>query len=385
MSSASPPAEAAARSPVRRCAPVVCSVAASTPSPPRAQTPRGGRLGAGGSLLSGLCFVAVTVLTTAYSLLVEVSKRRSDSGSFQYSPLAVTFTAETLKLAFSLSATHGGLARLRGRAPPPPPPPLLPRDVALASVPALLYCIHNNLAFVAMRHLTPPLYQLLSQTKIVVTAALARLILQQHLSRLQWSAVALLTLGSALPGVAAFYGGRGSVSGADWGAGAAAMLFVSLTSGLASVHTERLLKQAPGSTHFKNSQLYACGCALYAPAVLLAFAGGAMGGPASFAQRMFAGWTALTWLLVGVLAAQGLCISFLLRWASSYSKLFAGGAATFSSIALSRPLLGVAPSLPDVAAAAVVAIALVAFHWRELHGEAHAQLSPPRHRAADTL
>ncbi len=139
------------------------------------------------------------------------------------------------------------------------------------------------------------------------------------------------------------------------------------------MYTERLLKCTPGSTHFKNMQLYACGVALYAPAVYLSYdsALAASGAAAqqrlpsltTFSAHLFAGWTPLTGAIVAVLTAQGMAISFLIRMSDNFAKLFAGGAATFASIGLSGPLLGVPPRASDIAGGCIVAVALCAFHW----------------------
>lgn len=145
--------------------------------------------------------------------------------------------------------------------------------------------------------------------------------------------------------------------------------------------TERLLKTAPGSTHFKNAQLYAAGVALYLPALWASFANSdaaasaaALGSSSAAAtaaalrRGLFAGWTPLTGALVLNLSVMGLAISWLLRLASNIEKLFAGAAAFFASMALSAPLFGYAPRAADAAGGALVCVALTAYHWRELRG-----------------
>ena len=135
--------------------------------------------------------------------------------------------------------------------------------------------------------------------------------------------------------------------------------------------TERLLKTAPGSTHFKNAQLYACGCLVYLPALWAATSGAAPSlpgatGAAARAAALFAGWSPITLLLLANLSLQGLAVSFLLRAAGNIEKLFAGAAALFMSVGLSAPLFGLRPRGADLAGGALVAAALTAFHWREL-------------------
>ena len=145
--------------------------------------------GATARLRSLMCFIGVTVLTASYSILVEASK--NSGGGFSYSPLAVTFAAESVKLAVSL-------LMLRFASVGPPQPALHASDLARASFPALLYCGQNNAAFAALRYLTPPLYQLLSNLKIVATAVLSCVVLRRKFTRLQAShALVLLTI---LPG-----------------------------------------------------------------------------------------------------------------------------------------------------------------------------------------
>ena len=139
-----------------------------------------------------------------------------------------------------------------------------------------------------------------------------------------------------------------------------------LSAGLAGVLTEKLLKSAPGSMHFKNAQLYACGTSLYLPAVWASILAPASGSPAA----LFAGWTPLTVLLVANLALQGLAISWLLRLAGNVEKLFAGAGALFASMALSGPLFGYVARPADLAGACLACLALALFHWRELMGSA---------------
>ena len=207
--------------------------------------------GATARLRSLICFIGVTVLTASYSLLVEASK--TAGGGFSYSPLAVTFAAESVKLAASL-------LMLRFASFGPPQPALHASDLARAAVPALLYCGQNNAAFAALRYLTPPLYQLLSNLKIVATAVLSLIILSRKFSRmqarrcclhhrladqtcipvaLQWLGVAMLTLASALPGVASFTSSNGSAGSGLTPhallAGTAIMVCVALSSGLRRV------------------------------------------------------------------------------------------------------------------------------------------------------
>lgn len=64
----------------------------------------------------------------------------------------------------------------------PPPPGLL----------------QNNLAYVATSHLDGPTYQIICQSKIIITALLSVAILGKSLLTRQWVSLGVLTLGVAL-------------------------------------------------------------------------------------------------------------------------------------------------------------------------------------------
>lgn len=299
-------------------------------------------------LAAALCFLAVALLTCSYSLLLQAAKVK---GAFPFAPVAVTAAAETLKLAIALASLRPGAE-----------PPLKLGDCARAAVPALLYCAQNTLVYSAMVHLTPPQYQLLSNAKLAATAALSRLILKKLFSPTQWAGLAILLLSVMLPGIAAALHappvGLTGLTPRDLALGSALMALVALLSGLAGVLTERLLKHAPGSTMFKNAQLYAFGVLLYAPPVCrLSTRGGVL-----------AGWNAWTLALVLNLALQGLAVSCLLRLASNIEKLFAGAAAYFASVLLSGALFGLAAGPVNAGGGLLLVLALLVYHRAELRG-----------------
>jgi drug/metabolite transporter (DMT)-like permease len=173
------PAPAPAECCALACVAVAITDSASSPSSPqRKQHAAAAPAAAAARAKAAACFVAVALLTCSYSLLLQASKD-PESGRFRYSPLSVTFIAETAKLLFSLAAVYGTSAAAAAA------PQLRAADCARAAVPAILYCVQNNLVFGAMAHLDAPLYQLLSNLKIVATALLTRIILRRALTRLQ--------------------------------------------------------------------------------------------------------------------------------------------------------------------------------------------------------
>ena len=62
-------------------------------------------------------------------------------------------------------------------------------------VPAILYCIYNNLTYVNLSFYDPTTYYILLQLRIAVTGVVYQIIFQRYLSRTQWLSLLLLTVG----------------------------------------------------------------------------------------------------------------------------------------------------------------------------------------------
>ncbi|CAK0792729.1 unnamed protein product [Prorocentrum cordatum] len=71
------------------------------------------------------------------------------------------------------------------------------RSLMLAP-PALMFAFQNQLLFVAVQNLDPPVFQALTQLKILFAGVFSRLLLQRRLSVVQWVALLLLASGAAL-------------------------------------------------------------------------------------------------------------------------------------------------------------------------------------------
>jgi len=62
-------------------------------------------------------------------------------------------------------------------------------------VPAFLYCLYNNLAFVNLSAFDPTTYYLLLQFRVVVTGIIFQILFRKKLSTKQWLSLVLLTAG----------------------------------------------------------------------------------------------------------------------------------------------------------------------------------------------
>ncbi|XP_036327421.1 UDP-galactose transporter senju-like [Rhagoletis pomonella] len=128
------------------------------------------------------------------NMLNGLVKFHSANNSYSYNTVTVVLLTEVLKLLVSASL----YCRERNL-------PSLLRDVRKDSdvmmlyfVPAFLYCLYNNLAFINLSTFDPTTYYLLLQLRVVITGVLFQIIFKKYLTRRQWISLLLLTLGCML-------------------------------------------------------------------------------------------------------------------------------------------------------------------------------------------
>ena len=115
------------------------------------------------------------------------------------------------------------------------------------SIPAFLYLLQNNLQYTAVANLSPAVFQVLYQSKIVTAAIFSVLILKRKLHLQQCVSILLLMFGLVVTQISQRGGLSVGVSGPSYHAcnavGFAAVSLSAMTSGLAGVFTEKILKQ----------------------------------------------------------------------------------------------------------------------------------------------
>lgn len=62
-------------------------------------------------------------------------------------------------------------------------------------VPAILYCLYNNLAFVNLSIFDPTSYFILLQLRVILTGIVYQCLFKKDLSKMQWISLVLLTVG----------------------------------------------------------------------------------------------------------------------------------------------------------------------------------------------
>lgn len=265
----------------------------------------------------------------------------------RYLNTTAVFMSEVMKMACSflfLSSEKGGIMIASGEVHRH-----LTRDpfeLLKVTVPSLLYTIQNNLLFVSLSNLSGAVYQVTYQLKILTTAVLSYVILGKQLGLTKWVALLLLTSGVSLIQLPRGGGGDGSQSGDDSSIptttqaphgnaviGLAAVLSACMTSGLAGVYLEKILKQSDASIWLRNIQLGLFGA-------ILAFVGCFVtDGDKISADGFFQGYCGLVWCVISLQAIGGLVVAAVLKYADNILKCFGNALSIVLTALLSAVLL----------------------------------------------
>ena len=66
-------------------------------------------------------------------------------------------------------------------------------------MPSFIYAINSNIFFYAMHYTTPPIWNVLTQLRVIFTAIMYRLVFKRKISWVQWAALVMLTAAIVLP------------------------------------------------------------------------------------------------------------------------------------------------------------------------------------------
>lgn len=209
-----------------------------------------------------------------------------------------------------------------------------PAEVLKVSVPGLLYTVQNNLLFVSLSNLSGALYQVTYQLKILTTAVLSVMILNKALGATKWAALLMLTCGVALIQLPRGESAHSTApANGNAAVGITAVLSACVTSGLAGVYLEKLLKQTDASVWLRNIQLALFGS-------LSAFVGCFLtDGPKIQQDGFMQGYTGLVWGVIFLQAVGGLVVAAVLKYADNILKCFGNAVSIVLSCCLSSVLL----------------------------------------------
>ncbi|KAL7410002.1 nucleotide-sugar transporter-domain-containing protein [Mrakia frigida] len=205
-------------------------------------------------------------------------------------------------------------------------------------VPAVAYVIQNNLIYLASSNLQVGSFAVLSQMKILTTAAFSVLLLNKRLIRSQWIALALLGLGVGVVQLQQTSSSSSSSSSPSTGGnpvkGFFAILAACFTSGLAGVWFEKVLKGSSTDLWIRNVQL-----SLFSlpPALLpvlfhdhssprragssISYGGGGAGGGTE--MHFFTNFNGWTWATILIQVLGGLLTALVIKFADNILKGFA--------------------------------------------------------------
>ncbi|GAA6016627.1 hypothetical protein JCM11491_006023 [Sporobolomyces phaffii] len=322
--------------------------------------------------LSLISLVTLTVQNSALTIVLHYS-RISVPKDKMYSAASAVLLNELLKGAISLSiafrnAVHAHPSASAGEYVPLPskdeledgrkPSPALlgdspsvweSRQMQLAgrklfseifsndcwklSIPACLYVIQNNLQFVAASNLDVPTFQVTYNLKILTTALFSVVLLRRRLSAKKWFALLFLAAGVGvvqLQSTAAAGGAKAShgEQEMDKFKGLLAVGAACMTSGLAGVYFEMVLKGSKADLWCRNVQLSFFSLlpalfAVFAPGLSLAGGTGAAAEAPEERPAIFANFGGWAWSVVLIQVFGGLVTALVIRYSDNIMKGFA--------------------------------------------------------------
>jgi len=234
-------------------------------------------------------------------------------------------------------------------------------------VPALLYAVQGNLLYYSMDKLSPPVFTVSYQLKILTTALLSVILLGKKIGAIKWAALVLLTVGVSLVQLQdsgkgsgpqpSLLGGTTTPPPASEGMssdsvkGFIAVLAACCTSGLAGVSLEKMLTQTTASIWMRNVQLGLVGMVM---ASMTAFT---KDFTHIIESGISQGYTHREVLLVMTHALGGLCSAAVLKYAGNILKCFA---AAISVVLVSCIAVFMSSFLPDPLFAGGVSLVIAA-------------------------
>ncbi|XP_017043793.1 UDP-galactose transporter senju [Drosophila ficusphila] len=312
---------------------------------------------------------------------IFVTASQESNNSYGYNTVTVVLLTEVFKLIVS-TCLYCRDHNLRS----------LVRDVhkdrnvlGLYMVPAFLYCLYNNLAFVNLATFDPTTYYLLLQLRVVVTGILFQIIFKKYLSQRQWISLILLTLGCMMKQIdfGSFYSDANddsesaaiqqqqspnrtaiddtqvhgkNMSGFDFSLSAVFILAQTICSCLAGVYNEYLLKDKGADVNIFVQNVFMYLDSIVCNAVILLLRGELLD---AFSPNNLGSIMRFSVLIIIVNnAAIGIVTSFFLKYMNSILKTFASALELLFTAVLCYFLFSIPIYMNTALAIAVVSYAI---------------------------
>ncbi|KAJ7172393.1 nucleotide-sugar transporter-domain-containing protein [Mycena filopes] len=281
--------------------------------------------------LKYLSLVTLAVQNSLLALIMHYSQV-STPPSRAYSPATAVLMNEVVKGSISLIIAfwrieipspdisgHFGLARVKRLAAD-----VFSADCWKLSIPAILYVIQNNLQFVAASNLQAATFQVSYQMKILTTAGFSVLLLRKKLASTQWIALLFLAIGVGIVQIQAGAANDGvpqdDAHTMNAMKGFIAVATACMTSGLAGVYFEMVLKNGQTDLWVRNVQLSLFSLLPALAPVFYLYASDPQEGWISSLFRNFGGWA---WATVSVQVFGGLLTALVIKYSDNILKGFA--------------------------------------------------------------
>ncbi|CAM9345437.1 unnamed protein product [Discosporangium mesarthrocarpum] len=270
---------------------------------------------------------------SALALVMRYTRALDQESTSMYIPTTAVVMAEILKILVAVGMqlkTDGSLQKLLQSVKEKTVGQ--PKEFLKMAVLALLYTMQNNLSYVATSHLDGPTYQIICQSKILITALLSVIILKRSLSQQHWLGLVVLTSGVGVVQVSASDQGSKGVSN-SW-IGFSSAIVLCLCSGLAGVFFELMLKGASTSLWLRNIQLGSHSLILGLLAVVL------KDWHAVVERGFFSGYNPMVCLCICLHSLGGLAVALVVKYADNLAKCFATSVSISLSCFLSYAFFG---------------------------------------------
>lgn len=221
-----------------------------------------------------------------------------------------------------------------------------PLDAFKILVPALLYLVQNSLLYTALSNLSAPLFQVTYQGKLVTTALVSVLMLQRKYSFKQWICLVVLSLGVAI----VVLGEKKDTQPEDstkptqsLTLGLTAVTIACMSSALAGVYFEKVLKKKDASTNQQPVSLWMRNIQLAFFSIVIAVLQGIQQNTntdATETKPYLHGFTVWVWILVALQAGGGMLVAAVIKYADNVLKGLATGVSVVVATACSMVLFG---------------------------------------------
>ncbi|XP_005090458.1 probable UDP-sugar transporter protein SLC35A4 [Aplysia californica] len=290
--------------------------------------------------------ISEVLVYSSYSIFLNLSRI---DGILVYQSSSLVLSIETVKFFFAFvmafpEISTNGLSRVRLK------------NILPFAVPAVCYCVTNNLAVYMQDQMDPATFQMLCNLKIASTALLYRMIMKRRLRNLQWISLGLLMFAGMLNGYTGLSKETVSLKEIHITVlGLVMALLYCTISGFSGVYTEYILK------HDSKISLPLQNCFLYIFGIILNFL--LWHWQADKNLKFFHGFTHFTWAVVLCQALNGLVMSLIMKHSNNMVRLFIISSAIPVTTVLSMLIFGLQPDTAFVTVGVMVIFAIYLYNY----------------------